>query len=188
MASTTSDSSTARETTTQSTNVPDKTTTSYPDTPDEILPFGQSYVDTGLEITVDKPEFTDQLVADGETYEMPDGEQLVFVPVSFRNTTDEFRPIDGPLFSLETLERQIQETNSIRHPNFDPSIDIWRLDEVPTTQRWSAQGGSVEPGEQIDATAVFQLSNSIDRSAASVLYDAARIADDRFGTTVIKWE
>lgn len=156
--------------------------------PDETLQFGESYVDTGLEITVETPTIDATFRHDGETYEMPDGDALAFTPVTFRNTESEERlPIDGPIFTLLDDGIEVLETHSVKHPKFDPSIRVRRMADVPTTQRWTAEGGSVASGERLSGTAVFRVPESTDPSSLSIVYESDRIKDDRFGDEIVAW-
>lgn len=156
--------------------------------PDETLRFGESYVDTGLEITVETPSIDATFRHDGETYDLPDGNALAFAPLTFRNTTSEGPlPIDGPMFTLLDGEVEVTETHSVRHPEFDPSIRVREMTGVPTTQRWSAQGGSVASGERLSGTAVFRVPESTDPSSLRIVYESDRIRDGRFGGDVVAW-
>lgn len=156
--------------------------------PDETLQFGESYVDTGLEITVETPTIDTTFRHDGETYDLPEGDALVFAPVTFYNTTSEGSlPIDGPIFTLLNDGVEVTETHSVRHPKFDPSIRVREMTDVPTTQRWTAQGGSVEPGERLSGTAVFRVPESTDLSSLRIVYESDRISDGWFGGDVVAW-
>lgn len=155
--------------------------------PDETLQFGTSYVDTGLEITVETPIIDTTFRHDGETYDMPDGEALAFTPIEFDNTSDELLPIDGPIFTLVDGETTVLETHSVDHPEFDPSIRIREMENVSTTLRWSAEGTTIEPDQLLAGTAVFQVPEPTEPSTLSIVYESDRIQDDRFGGDVVAW-
>lgn len=179
---------TTDESATETTETTDGSGGSDLSNPDATLEFGASYVDTGLEITVEAPAIETTFRSDGETYRMSDGEALAFAPVMFHNTKSEGSlPIDGPLFTLfgDGIERL--ETHSVEHSEFNPTVRVRMLEDVPTTQRWTAQGGMVKPGERLSGTAVFRIPASIDPSTFSVVYESDRIADDRFGGSVVAW-
>lgn len=157
-------------------------------TPDERLRFGESYVDTGLEITVETPTFDTTFRHDGATYELPKGDALAFTPVTFHNTTSEGPlPIDGPMFTLVGDEVEVLETHSVEHSAFDPSIRVRNMVDVSTTQRWTAQGGSVAAGENLSGTAVFRVPKSTDAASLRIVYESDRIRDDRFGGGIVEW-
>lgn len=157
-------------------------------TPGETLQFGKAYVDTGLEITVETPTIDATFRHDGDTYELPDGDALAFASVTFHNTeSDGPLPIDGPIFTLVDDEVEVLETHSVKHPRFDPSICIRRMADAPTTQRWTAEGGSVASGERLSDTAVFRVPESTDPSSLSIIYESDRIMDDRFGGEIVAW-
>ncbi|WP_332897204.1 hypothetical protein [Haladaptatus sp. CMSO5] len=166
-------------TTTEST----PTETSKPTTtkPDETRAFGDSYAFSGLEITVGTPAISTTFDHDGETYTMPDGDALLFAPLTFSNTADELRPIAGPVFTVFDGEASSRETHSVRHPVFDPSIRIREMDDVPTTGRWNAEGSVVEPDEQLSGTAVFEVSERIDATDVSIVFDS------QFRETIVAW-
>lgn len=180
-----------RETASTETQQENTTTqTSKPDVldPDVSLQFGESHVDTDLEITVDSPTIETGFESDGETYEMPEGEALAFAHVEFYNThADELRPIDGPIFTLVDGETPIRETHSVEHPDAHPSIRTRNVDDIPTTGRWGSHGSIVDPGERRDGTAVFEVPESVDPSGLSIAYESDRIHDDRFGDVVVEW-
>lgn len=156
--------------------------------PAETLQFGESYVDTGLEITVETPTINTTFRHDGETYDLPEGDALVFAPVTFYNTTsEESLPIDGPIFTLLDDGVEVLETHSVKHPKFDPSIRIRSMTDVPTTHRWTAQGDSVAPDERLSGTAVFRVPESTDPSSLRIVYESNRIKDDRFGGEIVAW-
>lgn len=172
---------TQRETTPPETTEPDVLD------PNVNLQFGESYVDTDLEIVVESPTIETGFEHEGETYEMPEGEALAFTPVRFYNThADERRPIDGPIFTL-VGETTVLETHSVNHPKFYPSIRIRNMDHTPTTGRWGSHGSGVEPDERIDGTAVFEVAEATDPSTISVVYESDRIHDDRFGDEIVEW-
>lgn len=164
------------------------TTQSGLSTPDETLQFGESYVDTGLEITVETPTIDTTFRHDGATYELPEGDALAFTPVTFHNTTPEGPlPIDGPMFTLVDGEVEVLETHSVKHPAFDPSIRVRNVADVPSTQRWTAQGGSVPPGKRLSGMAVFRVPKSTAPSSLSIVYESDSIRDDRFGGVMVAW-
>lgn len=179
---------TTDESPTETTEIIDGSTASDLSNPDTTLQFGSSYVDTDLEITVEAPSIESTFRSDGETYQMPDGDALALAPITFHNTkSEEPLPIDGPLFTLLGDGTERLETHSVKHPEFDPAIRVRMLEDVPTTHRWTAQGGMVKPGERLSGTAVFRLPESTDPSTLSVVYESDLIADDRFGNTVAAW-
>ncbi|USZ69468.1 hypothetical protein NGM10_06960 [Halorussus salilacus] len=156
--------------------------------PDVTRQFGETYVDTGLEITVETPTLEATFDYDGETYEMPDGEALAIVPITFSNMlSEETLPIDGPLFTLLDGTIEILETHSVEHPEFDPSIRIREIEAITTTQRWTAQGGAIAPDEQLTGTAVFHLPDTTELTEPSIAYESSRIKDDRFGDKIVAW-
>lgn len=157
-------------------------------TPAETLRFGESHVDTGLEITVEAPTVEAAFDHDGKTYEMPEGDALAFASATFHNTrTEGSLPIDGPIFTLAADGTETLETHRVRHPAFDPSVRVRRMEDVSTTQRWSAEGGTVAPGERLGGTAVFRVPESTDPSSVRIVYESDRIRDDRFGDDVAAW-
>lgn len=156
--------------------------------PNETLRFGESYVDTGLEITVETPSIETSFRHDGARYRMPDGDALAFATVAFHNTKSEGSlPIDGPIFTLFGDGTEVLETHSVEHPEFDPTIRVRQMEDIPTTQRWTAQGGTVAPGERLSGTAVFRVPDSSDPSTFSIVYESDRIGDDRFGNETVAW-
>lgn len=187
----TSVTETRRETATTETQQENTTTqTSKPDVldPDVNLQFGESHVDTDLEITVDSPTIETEFESDGETHEMPEGEALAFAHIEFYNThSDEMRPIDGPIFTLVDDETPIIETHSVEHPDADPSIRTRNVDDIPTTGRWGSHGSVVDSDERRHDTAVFEVAEAIDPSGLSIAYESDRIHDDRFGDKVVEW-
>lgn len=169
-------------------STPPRTPESDTPDPDVRLQFGESYVDTDLEITVESPTLHTSFEHDGETYEMPEGDALVFTSIEFYNThNDERRPIDAPIFTLVADGTTVLETHSVDHPEFDPSIRTRNIDDIPTTGRWASHGSGVEPGERRDDTAVFEVIEATDRAALSIVYESDRIHDDRFGDNVVEW-
>lgn len=179
---------TTKKSSRETTKTTDESNQSDLSNPDATLQFGSSYIDTDLEITVESPSIETTFRFDGKTYQMPDGDALAFTPLTFHNTkSEESLPIDGPLFTLLGDGTEKLETHSVKHPEFDPTIRVRMLEDVPTTQRWTAQGGMVKPGERLSGTAVFPIPESINLSTLSVVYESGRIADDRFGKTVVAW-
>lgn len=179
---------TSNDPTTQPTETTDGSGTSDISNPDETLQFGEPYVDTSLEITVETPSIETVFQHNGETYHMPDGDALAFAAVTFHNTNSEGSlPIDGPIFTLLSDGTETLETHSVEHPEFDPTIRVRQMEDVPTTQRWTSQGGTVSPGERLSDTAVFRVSESTDPSTLSLVYESDRIADDRFGNKTVAW-
>lgn len=155
--------------------------------PDANLQFGESYVDTDLEITVESPTIKTSFEHDGERYEMPEGDALVITLVKFYNThTAERRPIDAPIFTLVDDETTLLETHSVDLPEFDPSIRTRNIDDTPTTGRWDSHGSGVESDERRDDTAVFEIVEATDLSMLSIVYESNRIHDDRFGDKVVE--
>lgn len=158
--------------------------------PDVNLQFGESYIDTDLEITVESPTIKTSFEHDGEQYEMPEGDALVVTPIEFYNThTAELRPIDAPIFTLVDGETTLLETYSVDHPEFDPSIRTRNIDDTPTTGRWNSHGSVVESDERRDDTAVFKIGEATNLSMPSIIYGygSNRIDDDRFGDKVVEW-
>ncbi|WP_338729931.1 hypothetical protein [Haladaptatus sp. DJG-WS-42] len=149
--------------------------------PDESRAFGEAYAFSGLEITVETPTISTTFEHDGATYTMPDESALLFAPLTFSNTADELRPIDGPVFTLLNDETTNRETHSVRHPEFDPSIRIREMDDVPTTGRWNAEGSAVEPDERLSGIAVFEVSETTKSTEVSIVFDS------QFKETVVEW-
>ena len=140
-----------------------------------------------LGVTVERPTVETTFRYDGETYEMPDGEALAFAPVAFANThLDESRPVDGPLFTLVDGDRTALETIGIDHPRADSTVTRRGMG-VPTTGRWNTHGAALSPGERVTGTALFRVPADTDPASVSVVYEAERMRDDRFGNVVVEW-
>lgn len=156
--------------------------------PDMTVQYGESVVDTDLKISVEAPTIETSFEYDGKTYEMPKGDALAVASVEFSNThSAEVRPIDGPIFTLVTDETTILETHSVNHPEFDPSIRTRQMDDFSTTGRWNSHGSTVEPNENRDGTAVFEVGDTTEPSTLKIVYESDRIKDDRFGDKVVEW-
>jgi len=177
------------ESTTGTTETGGSSGVSDPVNPNKTLKFGESHVDTGLEITVETPTVQTNFDHEGKSYRMNDGSALALAPVTFHNTKSEgLLPIDGPIFTLLVDGVETLETHSVKHPEFDPTIRVRQLDDVPTTQRWTAEGDTVEPGEQLSGTAVFRTHATLDSSSLRIVYVSDRIDDDRFGNETVLWK
>lgn len=167
------------ETTTQEHDAP---------TPDETIGYGESYVDTALEITVEKPRVRTSFRHDGNAYEMPGQNALVLASIAFENThSEDARPADGPLFTLVAGDGSVLETNDIHHPDAEAPVPTDELSGISTTSRWSSHGISLSPGETRAGTAVFISNEDTRVPTTEIIYESSRVRDDRFGETVVAW-
>lgn len=143
-------------------------------TPSVSLSFDETYVDAGVEIIIERPVFDTSFGYDGEDYEMPDGQALVFAPVRFYNTGEESRRIDHSIFTLIADDDQYPETNSIDHPETDVTIDVHRLERGGEFGRWTSHGRGLEPGEEFNDVTVFVVPDGIEEATLSIYYDFER--------------
>lgn len=158
-----------------------KTVTPAPITEiDVTLEYGESYENTALETTVERPTFdTSFYYEDGGgchrptgTYRMPEGRGLVFADVVHRNThSSDFRPIDAPRFSLLADDRQIPEIYFVDHPNFERTprtTDLRRVERA--LGRWTSHGTIVRSGETYETTVVFAVPEDVRGSDLTVVF------------------
>jgi len=183
---------TASETAEKSTGAPTDTSTetasSTESDPETVKRYGESVVDDGLEIVVEEPTTVTEFEHDGETYEMPEGRALSFAPVEFRNVDEERTDAAyGDVFTLVHDDSEVEETRTIDHPDSSQRLDIRYLDGIEYCDRWRSHGRSIDPGDALACTAVFQLSEAPEASQSRIVLDLDRLRRDDAGRGFVAW-
>lgn len=139
---------------------------------DTTFQFGEPYRNAALETVVEEPTTDTGFYYDGESYcspsagryELPDGDALVFAPVTFRNThAEESRYLFAPWFTLLADGVQIPETNFVDHPDFDDAVRPGDMERVDTgIRRWVTHPFPFRPGDRYRETAVFVVPEEVE--------------------------
>lgn len=164
----------------------DESTADEPATPlpptEQRYPFGGWHVDEPWKLTVAEMELSTTFrTDDGETYEMPDGEQLLVVTARVENVGTRRHGYTGALDGL--IDGRVYEDDySFEHPDYEHGIGLDELAQVEHVARYRPHAHQVEPGDIVSSWLAWTVPRDVTQETVRIGYDP-----DNDGSYPIRW-